>query len=147
MENYNFEVLESDKVQIGEKIIDLHTVAKEKLAKMLTRYQSRVGTDDDIYNGGYYEKASDTIARVLKQRTQNPALATEPTELLKQARDSKVGSTIVCPQCRKQFVKKNTQMTFCSNGRGGGANCKDRYWNLHDPVRKAKLDNIHLNYK
>ena len=36
---------------------------------------------------------------------------------------SKVGETIICPICGKEFVKKSYQQAFCCT------QCKDTYWN------------------
>ena len=36
---------------------------------------------------------------------------------------SKVGETIICPICSKEFVKKTYQQVFCCT------QCKDTYWN------------------
>ena len=36
---------------------------------------------------------------------------------------AKVGSTIICPTCGKEFVKKQYSQAFCC------LQCKDKYWN------------------
>jgi ssDNA-binding Zn-finger/Zn-ribbon topoisomerase 1 len=49
---------------------------------------------------------------------------------------AKVGTMIRCPVCNKLIKKKSYQHKFCSN-RGRG-NCKDRYWNSVDEIRRAR---------
>lgn len=49
---------------------------------------------------------------------------------------AKVGDTIVCPSCGRQFKKKSYQQAFCSNK--GRNNCKDSYHNRANDKRLAR---------
>lgn len=49
---------------------------------------------------------------------------------------AKVGETIVCPSCGRQFKKKSYQQAFCSNK--GRNNCKDSYHNRANENRLAR---------
>lgn len=51
-----------------------------------------------------------------------------------------------CKNCGKHFVKKTPTHLFCSNGRTGAGNCKDAYWNKHDPRKRNRNNrNSHLD--
>jgi hypothetical protein len=52
------------------------------------------------------------------------------------AKNANVGAKIVCPGCGKSFVKKTYHNKFCTSK--GRANCKDRYWNSVDDVRRNR---------
>lgn len=61
-------------------------------------------------------------------------------------KQAKVGATITCPVCNKQFQKKSYQQAFCSNGNKqknnthlGVKNCKDKYWNFVDDNRRFRM--------
>lgn len=45
---------------------------------------------------------------------------------------TKVGSTIICPTCGKEFVKKQYSQAFCSRP------CKDKFWNDIGDRHKSK---------
>jgi hypothetical protein len=140
---YNFEVLEDDKIQIANKIIDLHGVPQERLEQMRDRYESKCD-NDDAEAADYYAAALESIDRVLAHRLDNPeSLESGPT-LLDIALAAEIGQSVSCPQCKKPFVKKTKSHTFCSNAKTKhGGNCKDRYWNLNRDDRKASLDQLH----
>lgn len=51
------------------------------------------------------------------------------------AKNRKVGDTVTCPVCKKSFIKRTYQQTFCgTRGKnkhlGKGRLCKDQYHNL-----------------
>jgi hypothetical protein len=147
MENFNFEVLDSDQIDINGTVIDLHTVPQNRLDTMQARYSKKAGSDADWESGGYYAAALEAIERVQAHRVEFPEVTKDPEDLLAIAKAKQVDETVICPQCKTPFVKTQSQQTFCSNGRGDShGNCKDRYWNLHSPTRKQRLDNIHENY-
>lgn len=148
MENFNFEVLESDHIDISGTVIDLHTVPQDKLDIMQARYARKANDDiTDLESGGYYTEALEAIERVQAHRVEFPEATRPPEDLLAIAKERSVGDSVLCPQCKTPFKKTQSQQTFCSNGRGDSqGNCKDRYWNLHSPNRKQRLDNIHENY-
>lgn len=148
MENFNFEVLDDDCIEINGTEIDLHTVPLDRLETMHQRYKKKSEDDEDLFSWeGYYAAATEAIERVLKYRRENPQVDLSPEDLLEAAREADEGTEVVCPQCKKKFTKSHPQQAFCSNGRSDARhNCKDRYWNLHDPKRKARLDSIHENY-
>ena len=59
------------------------------------------------------------------------------------AKDAKVGETIVCPSCKKVFVKKSYNQIFCSNAKTKRFNnCKDKYWNTVDPNKRNNTTRI-----
>lgn len=140
MENYNYEVLEYDRIEIADKVIKLHEVPQHRLVQMRARYNTKYDdTGDD-----YYCSALEAIDRVLEHRVQNPDAMLQPTDRMEIAKAAKAGIEIACPQCKTKFVKTSTSHVFCSNSKSkAGGNCKDRYWNIHDPARKARLDNLH----
>ena len=146
MEHFNFEVLEDECIEIGSKLIKLHTVPQERLLQMQARYASKVDSDADFENDGYYTAASKTIDSVIRYRELNPEAMMSGPDLLEEAKVAETGSQVTCPQCKTKFEKKNTAHVFCSNAKSKtGGNCKDRYWNLHDPARKERLDERHIN--
>lgn len=57
-------------------------------------------------------------------------------DLYRDAKRAQVGATIRCPFCRKLFVKKSYQTTFCSNK--GKNNCKDKYHNFTNDKRRER---------
>ncbi len=144
MENFNFEVLDDDCIEINGKVIDLDTVASDKLETMYQRYKKKSEDDEDLFSWeGYYAAATETIGRVIQRRKDNPDLERTPEDLLELSRTSEVGATITCPQCKNKFEKRNSQHLFCSNAKTqSGGNCKDRYWNIHDPKRRERMDNF-----
>ena len=148
MENFNFEILEDDCIDINGTEINLHDVPIDKLEKMHSRYKKKSEDDEDLFSWeGYYAAATEAIARVLKNKQENPDYYLSPEDLLETARAADEGQEVICPQCKQKYTKTSPQQAFCSNGRGDERqNCKDRYWNLHDPKRKARLDSIHENY-
>jgi hypothetical protein len=58
------------------------------------------------------------------------------TDRYRMAKGAKVGETVICPTCEKQFIKRSYQQAFCCN-RGRG-NCKDRYWNVTEDERRER---------
>lgn len=46
-----------------------------------------------------------------------------------------IGEEMHCPVCFKVIVKKTRGHVFCRSK--GPGNCKDRFWNITDPARKA----------
>lgn len=65
--------------------------------------------------------------------------STSHINLIKQAQDrydtnvkAKVGDTICCPSCGRNFKKKSYQQKFHST------KCKDIYWNSVDPIRRER---------
>ena len=55
---------------------------------------------------------------------------------------AKVGQSVHCPICGRNFVKANKWHLFCSNNRkprADGGNCSDDYHNAHDPKRLQYL--------
>lgn len=144
MENCNFEILETDSIDINGTVIDLHTVPKDKLEKMRARYERKAGSEEDWLTDGYYTAAFETIERVIENQRANPELAMTAQELFDIAKQSQVGDTVVCPQCKTKFEKHQVQQVFCSNSQSKhGGNCKDRYWNRHDETRKDRMKRIH----
>jgi hypothetical protein len=143
---YNFEVLEDECIEIGSKVIKLHTVPQERLLQMQTRYANKVDSDADLESDGYYTAVSKTIDSVIRYRELNPDVLKSGADLLEEAKTAEPGTEITCPQCKTKFEKKNTAHVFCSNAKTKvGGNCKDRYWNLNDPARKERLDERHIN--
>jgi hypothetical protein len=60
------------------------------------------------------------------------------TKEYKEAKESKNGQYVSCPNCRKNFIKKFGKV-FCSNGKSGVENnCKDAYWNKNDSKKKNR---------
>lgn len=144
MENCNFEILEVDSIDINGTVIDLHTVSEDKLEKMRARYERKAGGEEDWLTDGYYTAALETIERVIANQRANPELAMTSEELFEQAKNSSVGDTIFCPQCKTKFEKHQPQQIFCSNSQSKqGGNCKDRYWNRHNEARKDRMKRIH----
>lgn len=47
-------------------------------------------------------------------------------------KNAKVGETIVCPMCGKEFVKKQYSQAFCCG------TCKDAYWNESNGSRRKQ---------
>jgi hypothetical protein len=64
----------------------------------------------------------------------------EKRDLYEVAKAAKVGSMIACPNCKKMHKKTTYHKIFCSNQRTkpGRRNCKDRYWNTTDEVRRER---------
>ncbi|MAI07966.1 MAG: hypothetical protein CMF61_03315 [Magnetococcales bacterium] len=144
MENFDFDVLTEDAIDINGTVIKLRDVPDDKLNSMLNRYKRKSESDEDWICEGYYTAAYETILRVVNYRKDHPNQGRTPEDLLEIARETEVGDTITCPNCKNEFEKRNSQHLFCSNGRTKqGGNCKDRYWNLHDPKRRERLDNYH----
>lgn len=48
-----------------------------------------------------------------------------------------LGERVKCPSCKTKFTKTKNKV-FCSNGRSGAGNCKDKYWNEIDPYKKNR---------
>lgn len=142
MENYNYEVLDDDCIEIADKVIDLHNVPQQRLEQMHARYYKKYDdTGDD-----YYCSALKAIDRVLEHRVKNPDAMLKPTDRMELAKAAVSGTEVSCPQCKTKFTKTTTSHVFCSNSKSkAGGNCKDRYWNIHDPERKARLDTLHEN--
>ena len=140
MENYNYEVLDDDCIEIADKVINLHEVAQQRLEQMRTRYYNKYDdTCDD-----YYQAALKTIDRVLEHRVKNPDAMLKPADRMEIAKAAESGTEVACPCCKTKFTKTTSSHVFCSNSKSkSGGNCKDRYWNIHDPDRKARLDNLH----
>lgn len=144
MENYNFEVLQDDHIDINGTEINLHSVPPDKLETMRARYAKKAENENILETDGYYKAALEAIERVIQYRKDHPEVILTPMELLELARRKKVGDTVTCPQCKKEFKKANSQQAFCSNAKSKqGGNCKDRFWNLHNQKRKDRLDEIH----
>lgn len=138
MENCNFEVLDNDSIEIGDRIINLHTVPMNRLEQMAERYERKAESDDDFLTDGYYTAAHATLQRVLEYRQDNPDQT--PEDLFAIAKQSQVGEEVACPQCKNSFTKRHPQQTFCSNARSRkGGNCKDRYYNMHKEYRKERI--------
>lgn len=51
------------------------------------------------------------------------------------AKSAKVGSTITCSMCKREFIKNLYQQVFCSNQykKRDGRNCKDKHNNTTNP--------------
>ena len=65
------------------------------------------------------------------------------TEAYIKAKAAKVGDTVKCPACGKEFQKKTYNQMFCSNNnRQRFGNCKDRYWNRVDPRKRNNTTRI-----
>jgi hypothetical protein len=142
MENYNYEVLASDCIEVADKVINLHELSQPRLLKMEERYNKK---HDDTGND-YYYSALAAITRVLEHRVKYPDAMTilKPKDRMEVAKAAASGTEVQCPQCKSKFVKTTISHVFCSNSKSkSGGNCKDRYWNIHDPDRKARLDNLH----
>lgn len=56
----------------------------------------------------------------------------------RQAKEAPTGSVIVCPVCGRNHTKTTYHKVFCSNGKNGGRNCKDRYWNVTVDSRRER---------
>lgn len=53
-------------------------------------------------------------------------------ELYPLAKAAPTGSTIQCPVCLREFKKRHPKQVFDNR------KCKDRYWNLTDPIRRER---------
>ena len=54
---------------------------------------------------------------------------------------AKVGTEIICPVCRKKFIKKSYQQVFCvRTDRKQKHRCKDIYWNSVDDNRRLRAE-------
>ena len=42
---------------------------------------------------------------------------------------AKTGTELVCPTCRRKFIKNSYQQAFCSQPGQKKRKCKDKYWN------------------
>lgn len=60
----------------------------------------------------------------------------EAVKLYETNKGHKVGTTCVCPSCKKEFNKASYQQSFCSNK--GQGNCKDIFWNRVRPERAQR---------
>ena len=75
-------------------------------------------------------RARNTAKRVAKLRARYKA-----------AKAARVGEIIECAFCGRRIIKTTYHKAFCSNGKtrkGAGGNCKDRYWNTVDEVRRER---------
>jgi hypothetical protein len=55
------------------------------------------------------------------------------------AKSAKVGEEVVCPFCKKKFIKTTYHKTFCCNAKTRKkSNCKDNFWNLVDPEKRCR---------
>jgi hypothetical protein len=60
---------------------------------------------------------------------------------------AKVGTEIICPVCRKKFIKKNYQQAFCvRTDRKQKHRCKDIYWNSVSDVRRDRAEFSNKNH-
>lgn len=48
-------------------------------------------------------------------------------DLYNNAKTASIGSMLICPSCRGEFMKKTKDQAFCSTN---GRKCKDHYWNI-----------------
>ena len=65
------------------------------------------------------------------------------TEAYIKAKAAKVGDTVKCPACGKEFVKKTYNQVFCNNNNNTRfGNCKDKYWNTVDPRKRNNTTRI-----
>ena len=56
---------------------------------------------------------------------------------------AKVGDAIECACCGKKLVKTNYQQAFCpptGTGKGKRYKCKDKFWNVTNPVRATRAN-------
>lgn len=60
-------------------------------------------------------------------------------ELYALAKEAKVGSTIKCPGCGKEHIKKFYNTTFCTR------KCKDAYWNKVDPNKRCRKNDYYYS--
>lgn len=89
----------------------------------LTDWLSAFDVDDD-------SKAEERESTIKAYRTQYEA-----------NKNAKVGTEIICPVCRKKFIKNSYQQAFCvRKDKKQKHRCKDVYWNSVDDNRRFRAE-------